>query len=416
MRPSTSTSNALSVSQLFIVNANWVGISFMWNALHPILLPAMLLGLVPNAKKNTYLGLLTFAGLVIAMIIQPLSGSLSDSWKSRYGRRRPLMAAATILDCVFLLVLGSSGGLVWLCIGYIGLQVCSNAAQGPLQGLLRDRVPSGQLAVASSLKILLDLLSLVLAGLVAGHLLGSGRNPAMVMLLIAVLLLTSAAITIRFTPEKPSQSFAEDRSENPPDDSARPLGWQAGYRALISERALFLLGIYGLQAFGQYYLGDVLRVQDPARQAGNLLASVGAGTVILVGAGGWLIGRLGAKRILYLASGLTGIGLLLLVWVTQINGVLAFGGLIGAGIGLFLTSNWTLANRLAPEAQAGKFLGLTNLATAGAAAVARLQGPAVDLLNSARPGDWIGYRGIFLFGAICVLASAVFVTRVKAAS
>ena len=85
------------------MNAYWLGISFMWNALHPIVLPAILITLVPDSKKNTYLGLLTFAGLVTAMIIQPLSGAISDRWQSRYGRRRPLMVAATILECVFLL-------------------------------------------------------------------------------------------------------------------------------------------------------------------------------------------------------------------------------------------------------------------------------------------------------------------------
>jgi MFS family permease len=100
----------------------------------------------------------------------------------------------------------------------------------------------------------------------------------------------------------------------------------------------------------------------------------------------------------------------------QINGVIVFGCLVGAGIGLFLSSNWTLANRLAPEGQSGKFLGLTNLATAGSAAVARLQGPAVDYLNHAHPGEWIGYRGVFIFGALCVLASAVFLTRIQGRS
>ena len=118
MSQSTSTGRTLSFSQLLSVNAYWLGISFMWNALHPIVLPAILITLVPDSKKNTYLGLLTFAGLVTAMIVQPLSGAISDRWQSRYGRRRPLMVAATILECVFLLILGSSGGLVWLCIGY----------------------------------------------------------------------------------------------------------------------------------------------------------------------------------------------------------------------------------------------------------------------------------------------------------
>jgi hypothetical protein len=67
----------LSLSQLLVLNAYWLGLSFMWNALHPIILPAVLLNYVPDEKKNTYLGLLTFLGLVIAMLVQPLSGAIS---------------------------------------------------------------------------------------------------------------------------------------------------------------------------------------------------------------------------------------------------------------------------------------------------------------------------------------------------
>jgi hypothetical protein len=44
---------------LFAVNAYWPGLSFMWNSLHLIVLPAMLLGFVDDARKNTALGLLT---------------------------------------------------------------------------------------------------------------------------------------------------------------------------------------------------------------------------------------------------------------------------------------------------------------------------------------------------------------------
>ena len=76
---------------LIVLNTYWLGLSFMWNSLHVIILPAVLLNFVPENLKNTYLGLLTFVGLVIAMLIQPVSGWLSDRWVSRWGRRRPLI-------------------------------------------------------------------------------------------------------------------------------------------------------------------------------------------------------------------------------------------------------------------------------------------------------------------------------------
>src|SRR5512135_2178524 len=111
----------ISLRDVIFLNAYWVGLSFMWNSLHVIILPAILLHLVPDTQKNTYLGLLTFAGLLIAMLIQPVSGALSDRWVSSWGRRRPLILIGTLFDFAFLAFLGWSGGLGWLALGYIGL-------------------------------------------------------------------------------------------------------------------------------------------------------------------------------------------------------------------------------------------------------------------------------------------------------
>src|SRR5689334_1323937 len=178
----------------------------MWSSIHPILLPAVLLNYVPDAKKNTYLGLLTFAGLIIAMIVQPITGALSDGWKSRFGRRRPLAVAGTLFDFLFLSILTWAGGLAWLFIGYIGLQFSSNIAHGPMQGLLPDRVPKAQLGVASSWKTFMDMLSLILASLVAGRLLDPAtRNPTSLMLVVMGLLAVFATITILGVREKPAQ-------------------------------------------------------------------------------------------------------------------------------------------------------------------------------------------------------------------
>ena len=75
----------VSVWYMFVLNFYWIGLSFMWNSLHVTILPAVLLNYVPDSQKNTWLGLLTFFGLILAMIIQPLSGALSDHWNSRFG-------------------------------------------------------------------------------------------------------------------------------------------------------------------------------------------------------------------------------------------------------------------------------------------------------------------------------------------
>lgn len=407
-----------------MLNAYWVGLSFMWNALHPILLPAVLVNYVPDARKNTYLGLLTFAGLIIAMIVQPIAGALSDGWRSRFGRRRPLIVFGTLFDFLFLSVLAWSGGLMWLFIGYVGLQLSSNIAHGPLQGLLRDLVPQEQLGVASSLKTFMDMFSLVIASLLAGRLLDPvTRDPTRIMLVVMGLLAVAASITIVGAKEPPSPLGSPTgmlrkgvRGEGEFHSFRIDLRQHYSYWWLIAERLLFLLGIYGVQTFAQYYLQDVLRVPDPPKQTGDLLAALTLTLVLLVLIGGWLTDKYGAKRILAIGTFISAGGMLLMLFAIDMRGLLLFGTLLGAGIGLFLTSNWALANSLAPREEAGKYLGLTNLATAGSAALSRLEGPVLDWLNAAWPGAWIGYKGLFVFGAVCMLLSVFLLRKIDVKS
>ena len=407
----------LNLPQLLVLNAYWVGLSFMWNSIHPILLPAVLLNYVPDAKKNTYLGLLTFAGLIIALIVQPISGALSDRWRSRFGRRRPLAVLGTLFDFLFLSVLAWGGGLVWLFIGYVGLQFSSNIAHGPMQGLMPDRVPRSQMGVASSLKTFMDMLSLVLASLVAGRLLDPiTRDLAPIMIVVMSLLTVSASITF-FGVREEATLKQEQRDWKSFLDAFRiDFRENSSYWWLIAGRMLFLLGIYGIQAFAQYYLQDVLRVPDPPRQTGDLLAALTITMIILVLLAGWLTDKYGAKRVLVIGTFIAAGGMLLMLLATDMRGLTIFGSVLGAGIGLFLTSNWALANSLAPQQEAGKYLGLTNLATAGAAALSRLEGPVLDWLNTAWSGAWIGYKGLFIFGAVCMLLSLFFLRRIQVES
>lgn len=185
-----------------------------------------------------------------------------------------------------------------------------------------------------------------------------------------------------------------------------------GFWWLIASRFLFLCGIYGIQSFAQYFVRDVLAVSNPIKLTGDLLAVITLALMVFVVAGGWLGDRFGHKRILLVASLVGATGCLLLLQANTPGRLLAFGSVVGVGLGLFLTANWALVNEQAPVAEAGKFLGLTNLATAGAGMVGRLEGPFIDLLNNARPGAWWGYMLLFLSAAAFMLLSALLLRRV----
>jgi len=403
----------VSTGYIFLLNAYWVGLSFMWNSLHVIILPAVLLNFVPASLKNSYLGMLTFLGLILALIVQPIAGALSDQWASRWGRRRPLMLIGTTIDFVFLALLGWAGGLWMLFLGYIGLQISSNVAHGPAQGLLPDRVPPEQLGAASGIKNMLDMAGLVISSLIVGRLVPPDvRQPISAIAVVALLLAISATITIGGVREEPTrQQNSQDKREF---RQVFHIEWRAniGYWWLIVSRFFFLFGIYGIQVFAQYFVRDRLNVPNPVQATGDLMAAIVIALMIFAIGAGWLCDRWGRRIVQALAGGLGIVGTLLLMTVQTPAQLLIYGSVLGAGIGIFLSANWALVNELAPASEAGKFLGLTNLATAGAGAMGRLEGPLIDLLNNARPGEWWGWTMLFTLGAVCILISTLLLVKV----
>ena len=400
---------------MLTTNTYWVGLSFMWNSLHVILLPVILLRFTPEGMKNTYLGGLTFFGLIIAMVLQPISGAISDNWHSKWGRRRPLILIGTLFDFLFLFLLGWAGGMVWVFIGYLGLQFSSNIAHGPAQGLLPDLIPEDRIGKASGIKNFMDMSGIIVASLVVGNMLGpQNENVNAVLLVIMAVLAVFTAITLIWAKEKPStgegpKTAAPSLREQLRVDvrGNKPFFW------MIAHRLLFLVGIYALQSFIFYYVQDFLQAPDAAKTTGNLTATLGVLLVITALAGGWLTDRFGSAAMTITAGVLASIGYLLLLIVHDVNLLTWVGVLIGAGMGFFLTANWALANRLAPRGESGKFMGLTNLATAGAAALARLEGPGIDFFNNASKGAWYGYKGMFIFAAVCTVASLLLLSKIK---
>ena len=401
--------------EFITLNAYFFGLSFMWNGLHLILLPTILLLYIPDEQKNSVLGLLTAAGLVIAMIIQPIAGAVSDQWSSRWGRRRPMIFLGSLADLLFLGVLAVAGGVPGLAIGYIGLQFTSNTAHGPMQGLLPDRVAPGQLGRGSAVKSALDMLGLIAASLLMGRFLrGDGSNwVASIGIVLAVLLFT-AGMTLIGSREVDSRHRAATGplGERLSGMFQIPWGKAPGFAWLILSRFVFLAGVYGVQAFSQYFIRDTLNVDDPVKLTGDLMAVIALSLTAFAFGSGWLCDRLGRKPLHYVAAILVAGGSLLMIMAHTPSAVLLCGTIIGAGAGVFITSNWALATDLVPREEAGKFLGLTNLATAGAGAFSRMTGPVIDFLNGAQPGSFLGYTALMVSSAVFALLALVVLARV----
>jgi MFS family permease len=402
-------------TNLVNLSAAWFGQAYLWNGLHAILLPVILVGLVPTALKATYLGGLTFFGLVLAMLAQPIAGAISDrsGWLGRYGRRRPWMALGTAFDLGLLALLAVSRDFLLVALLYAALQIASSFAEAALQGLMPDRVAPDQRGRASGYKNAAQIAGFV-AGVGLGGFFASRGQIGLALAATGVALGSSVLWTLLGVREQPAprakrrgigavealrSSFHIDR------------GLAPGFGRLLGGRALLMAGYFALQGFAQYFIADKLGLPNPAGVTALLMAVMGAAIFLLAVPTGVLADRMGRRPLNIFAALLGAAATVALLFVANVAQLVIAGGLVGASAGIFMSVNWAWAADLAPPTEAGRYLGVSNVATAGASALSRLvAGPIIDGGNALRAG--IGYDLLFLVLAIAMTAGALILAGV----
>jgi len=454
----------LGIIQYITYNIYWLGLNMATGSLTPIILPYLVAQFVGDAVKGTALGTLRSAGLIIAIIVQPTAGLLSDRSTLPWGRRRPFIFVGTVLDLIFLALIGLAPSYWWLFAAVLLLQFSSNIAHGALQGIIPDLVPEDQRGRASGVKAMMELLPVILTAFTIAPLVGAGQVWAAILVIMGFLLATMLITVLAVREEPLREKITEPLSPALVRivlltliftavttvfggfvgftgkllagkgvlqlvsvalagliamAGAIILGVWWGARVGIGEgarehpsftwwvvnRLLYLAAIGSIQGFAQYFLQDVLGVPNAPAATGNLMMVVGIFTLVTALPGGWLADKFGHKPLAAVAGIVAAIGTFLLFFAHSIALVTVCGIIIGLSVGIFLTTNWALGTDLVPPGEAGRYLGVSNLAGAGAGIVgAGIGGPMADFFNSYQKG--LGYLVIFaIYGALFVLSS-----------
>ena len=393
----------------------------LWGSLHTIVIPLRLLDFVAEPEKNTYLGLLTFAGLILAIVVQPIAGAISDRSGLQWGRRRPYILIGATATMLFLPGIGLAGSYIAIFFIYCLLQVSTNIAQGPYQAFIPDLVPEGRRGLASGVKTLLEIVGGVallypIAFFMDRYFAGQGASwlwlalGALGIVLLGVVIAT--LLTVKERPGTGSQlpllpilykSFRINVRAN------RDFVW------FLVSRLLILMAFTTLQTFALYFLRDVVGVANPASATAQFSIVAVVGMLAVVYPAGRLSDRIG-RRPVVVASGLLGALGIALIFLFQHSYILIIfsGGLVGISFGAFMSSNWALATDLVGKGEEARYLGLTNLATAGGAALARLIGPVIDFFNAYSPR--LGYSVMLGACFIYFLIGSLLVMKIKGRS
>ena len=153
----------------------------------------------------------------------------------------------------------------------------------------------------------------------------------------------------------------------------------------VVNRLAFLVGSTNVATFLLFFLQErfaSLRGEKAAGPAATITMFVGVFILLTALPSGWLADRLGKKSLVAAAGILATAGTAVIILIPAMTAIYVGGCMIGAGVGLFYSANWALGTEIVPREQAGRFLGLSNLAGAGAGAIgAYIGGPIADSLG-----------------------------------
>ena len=362
----------------------------LYQSLHSIILPLRLLDFVDESQKNTYLGIVTLSGLLLAMFIQPVFGALSDRTVSRWGRRRPYLFIGGVLASLIIPGIGLAGGYFGLFLTYCLLQATTNVAQGPYQGFVPDLVPENRHGVASGVKGLLEItggMTLVYLSSIWMDRYYGGEGSTWLWLVLGVLtavMFGSVLITSLTVKEPPVVSTHKDEPlfKTLYKTFTRDIWRNKSFIWFLLSRLLIYMAFTTIQQFGLYYFQDVIGVENPGEATATFSIIAVVGMVMVVWPAGYLSDKFG-RKVPNITAGLLGaLGIGIIAASQEYNTILWAAAIIGLGMGIFNSTNWALAADFAPKEEGARYLGVANMATAGGAVLARAIGPLIDHFNA----------------------------------
>jgi MFS family permease len=459
------------------VNVYWLGLTTVSQS-NGLIVPLLVQKFVGPEQQGTAFGGLRLYTLMVALLVQALMGIFSDRSTLPWGRRRPFILVGTLLNMACIIAIGASPSYGFLFGAAVFSQIASNIAHAAEQGLIPDLVPEDRRGRFSGVKSIMELLPVIIVALTIGKLIAAGQMWAGILVIVGILFL-SMAITMFVHEEPLRESpnpldwepfgrlvamtlvfmvvilglgeavkgvgklleyidsvstllVAMGITGLLAMAAATVAGVWASVRISIGgeevrrypsfpwwvvNRLAFLIGTTNLPSFAVYFLQARLGLKGEAaaEPASQLMMVVGILILLCALPSGWLADKVGRKRIVAFSGIAAALGTLVLVLAPNMAAIYVGGCVIGAATGMFFTTNWALGTDVVPPEKAGRYLGISNLAGAGAGAVGSyIGGPIADYFTAHLPqSPEIGYLLVFAIYAALFLLSTLVLIRVK---
>lgn len=408
----------LNVKRTMLVGLAFLSISAFWG-LYDFVVPLIL--------RDTYHLGDTWAGLVMAMdnivalVLLPLFGALSDRCHSRLGRRTPFILIGTLCAATLTLSLPAvvrRGSLAAFLTVLALLLLSMGFYRSPAVALMPDVTPKPLRSKANAIINLMGALgSAISLGLVNFAVLrtvdeaGVAHSDYTVLFIsVAVLMLACIAVLFATVREKKlADEMARCHYGEAPEQEQTAVTHEGGERRLhpdvmrslvliLCSVSLWFMGYNAVMTAFSKYATRVWNVAEGAAANCVLVGTIGA--IISYWPVGLLSSRFGRKRMIQ-----TGILLLTAMYVLAAfldhmsSAMYVFFALVGVGWAAINVNSFPMVVELASGADTGRYTGYYYTFSMAAQVITPVLSGALL--------EHVGYRTLFPYAALCVLASFV---------
>ncbi|CAN5429624.1 MFS transporter [soil metagenome] len=377
-----------------------------------VLLPNQIAALNPGNKANN-LALMFAVTSVFSTLTTPIAGALSDRTRTRWGRRSPWIAIASLIGSLCLFGVSWMTGFWSLMVLWVMATVAYNSMQPAMTTVIADRFPPETRGMVSGV---------VGAGMTAG--LTAGTVVAGYLAGAAVLAygLFAAAIAVSCL-----AFVLINREPSNLDTPVRSFSWKAfatsfwispkahpDFAWAFAGRFTIYMGYQAVAAYMLYILRDYIGLSDA--RSNIAIANMAILTLVCLVVSslvsGYFSDRLGRRKPFVVASSLImGCAMIAPLVLPTMAGMWIYAGVIGVGYGMFMSIDMALMTQVLPqsaEGDEGKDLGVLTTAVN----IPQILSPVMAAVLLHLFGG--NYAAIFIAAIVFVFASALCVTPIKA--
>jgi Na+/melibiose symporter-like transporter len=324
-------------------------------------LPVVIARLVAESDRTSVLAAVTVAGAVASVIANPVFGYLSDRTTGRFGRRRPWLLGGVVVGLGASVLIAVADSVATLAVGWVLAQTAYNASLAAVAAMLGDQVSERRRASASGVfgaaAFLGTLPPLLLAAFVPG-------NIAVVVLAMPVTAVVAVAVCC-FVVDDPQVANAGERRSGLPPRARVGISQNRSFAWIWTQRFLMQLSFSLVTAFTVYFVAARLSLTpDDSAPVVALTTMIGGAAIVVAAlAAGFLAARRGRYgRYIALAAAALAVAAVLRSGVTDSSLLWISAAIGGAGLGVFYAVDLALALRTVPRGEAGRYLGVFNIA------------------------------------------------------